>query len=417
MHRRRYIGYTTNVRTESKAYTVTAITRMIKTALEESFFDLWVEGEISNYLHHTSGHRYFNLKDENAVIKVTLWRSVGASLRFEPENGQKVRILGDISVYEKGGNYQLNCRQIHPVGVGPLELAFRQLHEKLSKEGLFDESRKHEIPRYPQTIGIVTSPTGAAIRDIIQITRRRNSSVQLIVYPAQVQGEGAERTIAAGLDYFNSRDDIDVIIVGRGGGSLEDLWPFNTEITVRTIARSGKPVVSAVGHEIDMTLSDLAADLRAPTPSAAAELVIWSKGEFEEQIRSLVYTQASRLGFLVKHARQRLSALYVRPAFRRPLESILQRQQYLDSLNRLLVAAGKNRFEQHKNLLSLLLARLQDLSPLRVLSRGYSVTRRASDGLVITNAGQVAAGTVIETLLSDGRLVSVVRETSAKKQV
>jgi len=401
---------------EIKAYSVTAITRMIKTALEESFFDLWVEGEISNYIHHSSGHRYFNLKDENAVIKVTLWRSLGASLRFEPENGQKVRILGDISVYEKGGNYQLNCRRILPVGVGPLELAFRQLYEKLSRAGLFDAARKRAIPAYPRTVGIVTSPTGAAIRDIMQIARRRNRSVQLLIYPAQVQGDGAEKTIAEGIRYFNSREDIDVIITGRGGGSLEDLWPFNTETVVRAIVDSRLPVVSAVGHEIDTTLSDLAADLRAPTPSAAAELVVWSRQEFEDLVKSLLYTQARRLDFRVTHARQRLESLRQRPVLIRPFEQIRQRQQYLDSLTRLMASAGKNRFETHKNALSLVLARLQDLSPLRILSRGYSVTRRIADGRVIRSVSEMAVGELIESLLADGRLVSEVRETGRKQE-
>jgi len=218
-----------------KAYTVTAVTRMIKSSLEEQFKDIWVEGEISNYHHHSSGHRYLNLKDERAVLKIVMWKSVGAYLKFEPEDGQKVLACGSITVYEKGGQYQLTCRKLVPVGIGPLELAFRKLYEKLSSEGLFDDDRKQPIPKYPLKIGVVTSPTGAAVRDIIQIARRRNDSVQLVIFPAQVQGDGAEETIAAGIEYFNTRDDVDLIITGRGGGSLEDLWPFNTEVTVRAM--------------------------------------------------------------------------------------------------------------------------------------------------------------------------------------
>jgi exodeoxyribonuclease VII large subunit len=399
---------------EQKAYTVTAITRMIKTALEESFFDLWVEGEISGYIHHSSGHRYFSLKDENAVIKVTLWRSVGATLKFEPENGQKVRMRGDISVYEKGGNYQLNCRQIVPVGVGPLELAFRQLYERLSKEGLFEESRKRPIPQHAQTIGIVTSPTGAAIRDIIQISRRRNRSVQLIVYAAQVQGDGAEKTIAGGIDYFNTRDDIDLLIIGRGGGSLEDLWPFNTEVTVRAIVRSRIPVVSAVGHEIDITLSDLASDLRAPTPSAAAELTVWSKVEFQDLVGTYLYRQASRLNSLVTRARQTLTGLVQRPVFLRPYELVYQRQQYLDNLARLMTMAGKKRFQEHQNALSLLITKLEGLSPLKILARGYSVSRRLSDGLVLVTNADIVPGQQMETRLSSGRIISLVEKIDEK---
>jgi len=368
---------------QPKAYTVTAITRMIKAELEERFQSIWVDGEISNYHLHTSGHRYITLKDENAVLKVVMWRSAGMSLRFEPENGQKVLAYGDITVYEKGGQYQLQCRKLIPAGIGELELAFRQLHEKLSAEGLFDEDRKVPLPRYPKRIGIVTSPTGAAIRDIIQISRRRNPAVQLVVFPSAVQGDGAERTIAAGIEYFNTREDIELIITGRGGGSLEDLWPFNTEITVRAIAASRIPVVSAVGHEIDITLSDLAADLRAPTPSAAAELTVWSRREFLEEIDALLVAQAAQLESLVEYARERLRNIIGRPVFRRPGDMVNQRRQHLDGLVRLMSTAGKNLFERFRNGLSLILSRLEALSPLSTLARGYSVSRRQRDqGLV-----------------------------------
>ena len=303
------------------AYSVSAITRMIKNTLEEGFVDLWVEGEISNYLHHSSGHRYFSLKDDNAVLKVTIWRSAGSGLRFEPESGQKVLAYGNISVYPKGGQYQLNCRKLVPVGVGELELALRQLSAKLEAEGLFDEDRKQTIPRFVSKVGVVTSPTGAAVRDIIQIARRRNPAVQLIVFPAKVQGDGAEAIIAAGIEYFNSREDIDVIIIGRGGGSLEDLWPFNTEVTVRAVAASRIPVVSAVGHEVDFSLSDRVADMRAPTPSAAAELVVWSRRELRQTLSSLQQRQASILRSRLTESRGRLTALLQRPVLARPIPS------------------------------------------------------------------------------------------------
>ena len=399
---------------QPKAYTVTAITRMIKAELEERFQSVWVEGEISNYHHHTSGHRYITLKDERAVLKVVMWRSVGASLRFEPENGQKVLAFGDITVYEKGGQYQLQCRKLQPVGIGELELAFRQLYDKLSAEGLFDDDRKVSLPRYPRRIGIVTSPTGAAIRDIIQISRRRNRSIELVVFPSAVQGDGAEQTIAAGIDYFNTRDDIDVIITGRGGGSLEDLWPFNTEVTVRAIAASGIPVVSAVGHEIDTTLSDLAADLRAPTPSAAAELTIWSRREFLEEIDSRLYTQAGRIETLVEYARQNLRNFLRRSVFRRPYDIVNQRRQELDAIVRLLASAEKSRFERFRNELSLNLSRLEALSPLKTLTRGYSVSRRVQDQGLIRSIRDVCDGDRMETILTDGRLIS--RIEAAKKE-
>lgn len=393
---------------QPQAYSVTAITRMIKARLEEGLSNIWVEGEISGFLHHTSGHRYLNLKDERAVLKVTIWRSVGATLRFEPKNGQKVLVFGDITVYERGGQYQLNCKRMQPVGIGELELAFRQLHEKLSAEGLFEESRKKPLPEFPQKIGIVTSPTGAAVRDIIQIARRRNDAVQLIVYPAAVQGEGAERTIAEGIRYFNSRDDIDVIITGRGGGSLEDLWAFNTEITVRAIAASRVPVISAVGHEIDLTLSDLAADLRAPTPSAAAELAVWSRQEFEQRVDTLLYAQARNLENLVDSARQQLAYLVRRPVFVRPGEVIERNRIAVRHALRVLQSSGKSSFESLHNRLSLAASRLDGLSPLKILARGYSVTRTAEGSRLVLSVGSVKSGDRIETVLADGRVVSAV---------
>ena len=393
---------------QDKAYTVSAITRMIKANLEGAYQGIWVEGEISGYLHHSSGHRYLTLKDDKAVIKVTIWRSVGGRLKFEPENGQKVLVYGDISVYEKGGNYQLNCRRMEPVGIGELELAFRQLHEKLKAEGLFDSANKQPLPDYPTTIGLVTSPTGAAVRDMIKVAQRRNDAVRLIIHPAQVQGDGAGETIAAGIRYFNTRDDIDIIITGRGGGSLEDLWPFNTEPVVRAIAESHIPIISAVGHEIDTTLSDLAADVRAATPSVAAELAVWSKDDFLDEVNAHVLGQAHQLNVLVTSARRNLTATLSRPIFQRPLDLVTQRQQYIDSLERLLQAAGKNCFDVYRNRLSLVLSKLDTLSPLKILSRGYSVTRRATDGSVLTSVATLKPGDTLETILSEGRAVSVV---------
>jgi len=403
------------MQTQPQAYTVTQITRLIKTTLEQSYHDIWVEGEISNYHLHSSGHRYLNLKDENAVIRVTIWRSIGAYLRFEPEDGQKVLVYGDISVYEKGGNYQLNCRKLVPVGVGELELAFRQLYEKLSREGLFDEERKQEIPPYASKIGIVTSPTGAAVRDIIQIAHRRNDSVELVIYPAQVQGDGAEHTIAAGIEYFNSRRDIDIIITGRGGGSLEDIWPFNTETVVRAIVTSEIPIVSAVGHEVDVTLSDLAADLRAPTPSAAAELAVWSKQEYLEMVRTHVKQQADLLYSMITTIRQRLMSLFGRPVFTRPFDIIQQRQQFLDGLTRRFDGAGKNSFDRHRNRLSLSVSRLDTLSPLKILARGYSVSRKLPGKLLLKSVEEILPGDKMETILSDGHIVSLVESVVEKR--
>ncbi len=399
-----------------KAYTVSAITRIIKNTLEDTLKGIWIEGEISNYLHHSSGHRYFNLKDDRAVLKVTLWKSAGAYLKFEPENGQKVLVYGDITVYEKGGNYQLNCRKIVPVGVGELELAFRQLHEKLTNEGLFDDDRKKPIPAYARRIGVVTSPTGAAIRDIIQIARRRNPSVQLIIHPAQVQGDGAENTIAAGIAYFNTRDDIDIIITGRGGGSLEDLWPFNTEITVRAIAASDIPVISGVGHEVDTTLADLVADLRAPTPSAASELAVWDRKDYADQVDGNISRQTMLLNQLCTRAREELTSILKRPVFSRPLDMVRQRQQYLDQISRALVSTGKSSFERHQNRLSLILAKMEGLSPLKILARGYSVSRRMPGQKLLRSVEDILPGDRMETVLTDGEVVSFVEKIEKKKR-
>ena len=400
--------------TQPQSYTVTAITRLIKNQLEESFADIWVQGEISNYTHHSSGHRYFSLKDDKAVIKAVIWRSVGEKLKFEPKPGQKVLAFGDINVYEKGGNYQLTCRRLVPVGVGELEMAFRQLYEKLAAEGLFEKERKRPIPRMANRIGIVTSPTGAAIRDIIQIARRRNRAVQLVIYPAAVQGDGAEATIKEGIEYFNGRDDIDVIITGRGGGSLEDLWPFNTEMAVRAVVHSRIPVISAVGHEIDFTLMDYAADLRAPTPSAAAELAVWSREEFINGLQSQIKTQTAEVNRLIGDCHDSLASLLGRPVFSRPMEIVHQSRQQVDNLERLLLSRGKNNFDMHRNRLSLALARLDALSPLKILERGYSVSRNADSGSLVASVGDLSVGERIETVLVDGTAISVVE--SVKNQ-
>lgn len=401
---------------QPEAYTVAAITRMIKDTLESGFIGIWVEGEVSNYTHHSSGHRYFSLKDENAVLRAVMWRSVGIRLKFEPEPGQKVLAFGDIGVYEKGGQYQLICRQLVPLGTGALELAFRQLHERLAAEGLFDEERKRPIPQFAQRIGVVSSPTGAAIRDIIQIARRRNPSVQLVIYPAQVQGDGAENSVAAGIRYFNRSADVDLLIVGRGGGSLEDLWPFNTEVTVRAIVASRLPVISAVGHEIDVTLSDLAADLRAPTPSAAAELAVWSRREFCELLRSQLRQQADQVRSSVVSAREQLSGLTSRPVWARPLDPVQQRQQHLDSLMRLFSAAGNNNLASYRNRLRLSLSRLDALSPLRILARGYSVSRRLPQKVLLKSIGDIYPTDRMETILSDGYIISYVEKIVEKRQ-
>lgn len=395
---------------QPKAYTISAITRMIKTALEESFFNLWVEGEISNYTHHSSGHRYFSLKDDNAVLKAVMWRSAAGGLKFEPKPGQKVIAYGDISVYPKTGVYQIMCKKLIPEGIGALELALRQLHEKLSGEGLFDLARKKPVPKFAQTIGLVTSPTGAAVRDFIQIARRRNPTVQLIIYPAQVQGDGAELTVKTGIEYFNSRDDIDLIVVTRGGGSMEDLWAFNTETAVRAVVASRLPIVSAIGHEIDTSLCDLAADLRAPTPSAAAELTVWSRKEFAETLAYHTERQTYLLTDRVRTARQTLDWLTHRPVFARPLSLVTQYQKQLAGLQALLHVRGESALRESRHRLALALSKLDAVSPLAAFRRGYSMTRKLPKKTLLKTVADVYPTDRIETFLGDGSIISYVEE-------
>jgi exodeoxyribonuclease VII large subunit len=398
-----------SMQTSPKPFTVTAITRMIKERIEGSLKGVYVEGELSNLtIQSMSGHHYFSLKDSGATIRCTLWKNVAAGLKFAPKDGMKIIAFGDVTVWEKGGSYQINCKFLLPLGVGELELAFRQLYEKLSQEGLFESDRKRLIPQYANAIGVVTSPTGAVIRDIINIARRRNPLVQIILYPAKVQGDGAEESIVSGIQYFNSRDDIDLLIVGRGGGSLEDLWAFNSESVVRAIVASAIPIISAVGHEIDVTLSDYSADLRAPTPSAAAEIAVWSRNEFSRTIRDHVRMQTECLRSQAKRARHRLATMLSRPAWQRPLDFILQRRQTLDAQLRELGHQGNIFVTKSRHRLSVAASSLDALSPLKILARGYSVVLLQPKKTLLKSVKEVYRGATVETIISDGRFTAVV---------
>ncbi|HDL78351.1 MAG TPA: exodeoxyribonuclease VII large subunit, partial [Bacteroidetes bacterium] len=280
---------------EKKIYTISEITRKIKRLLENAIPSIWLEGEISNFKRHSSGHIYFVLKDENSQISCVMWRGRNNGLYFTPQDGMKIQARGNVTVYEKRGNYQFEVLQMQPAGLGELQMALEQLKQSLKAEGLFDEQHKKKIPQYPEKIGIVTSPTGAAIRDLVSVVQRRFPSVQLILNPVRVQGAEAAGEIARAIDEFNAYGDVDVLIVGRGGGSLEDLWAFNEEVVARAIFRSKIPVISAVGHEIDFGISDFVADLRAPTPSAAAELVVRNREELLHTIQYLAQKMFGRI--------------------------------------------------------------------------------------------------------------------------
>lgn len=394
--------------TPEKIYTVTEITREIKAVLEKSFPTVWVEGEISNYTLHSSGHRYFTLKDENAQIRCTLWRFRGDWLRFEPEDGMKVIALGNISVYERNGQYQLDVIELIPAGLGKLQIAFQRLKERLFQEGLFDEEHKKPIPEFPESIGLVTSPTGAAITDIIRIIQKRFPTVRIIVNPVRVQGEGAEEEIVRAICEFNEFAQIDVMIIGRGGGSLEDLWAFNQETVARAIHDSKIPVISAVGHQIDFTISDFVADLRAATPSAAAQMVVKDKEELLKELRSATQKLSSYQTSLIEYLKQRLKTAQHSYGFRRPLDLISQRWQRVDELSRQILNRIKNYFEFTKKSLSLKDENLRALSPLSVLKRGYSVARKLPELEIIKNAGLLKKEDRLEVKFFKGRVESKV---------
>jgi exodeoxyribonuclease VII large subunit len=398
---------------QEKVYTITEITKEIKSILEESFPNVWVEGEISNYTLHSSGHRYFSMKDENAQIRCTLWRFRGTRLSFEPEDGMRIIAFGNISVYERNGQYQLDVIELIPAGWGKLEIAFQKLKEKLFQEGLFDEEHKKPIPEFPEAIGLVTSPTGAAIRDMIKIIHKRFPSVRIIVNPVRVQGERAAEEIAQAIQEFNEFAKIDVMIVGRGGGSLEDLWAFNEEIVARAIYASEIPIISAVGHQIDFTISDFVADLRAPTPSAAAQMVVKDKEGLLKETRSNAKKLTSYQTSLIEYSKQRLKAAQQSYGFRRPLDLITQRAQRLDEFIRQLRDRIKNYFEFKKNDLSLREEKLEALSPLSVLKRGYSIARKLPELEIIKDAGWLKEEDRLEVKFFKGKAKTKVEKVDS----
>jgi exodeoxyribonuclease VII large subunit len=389
---------------------------LIKENLEETFPAAWVEGEISNYKLYPSGHRYFSLKDEDAVLRCTIWRGAGQYLNFEPENGIKVHAFGNLSVYEKRGEYQLNVTRLLPVGRGALEIAFQKLKEKLFKEGLFDEARKKPVPEFPEKIGIVTSPAGAAIQDMLKVFRRRFPPVELYLYPAQVQGEAAKTEIAEGIRAFNQWGSVDVIVVARGGGSLEDLWVFNEEEVARAIYASKIPVVSAVGHEMDYTIADFVADLRAPTPSAAAEMVVPDKKELEGFVNDRRAKIAGLFAHQLTQSQSRLDGILGGYGLRKPADLVNQKSQFVDELSRRSQLAMENRFENLRLELKSTSQKLLSLSPRGVLERGYSIVRRLPDKKVVRGYKEVRPGERLELVFSGGGAEAEVIRTTPEQE-
>lgn len=382
---------------------VTQLTQYIKLLLDrdEILSQACVRGELSNYKIHSSGHHYFTLKDEGAVISCVMFRSDAMRLRFRPETGMKVILSGRVSLFPKSGQYQIYVSHMQPDGVGDLAVAFEQLKKKLSAEGLFDPARKKPLPLYPGTVALVTSPTGAAVQDMIRILGRRWPLARVLVCPVRVQGAGAAEEIAAMLDYVDGHDLADVIITGRGGGSMEDLWAFNEEIVARAIARCDIPVISAVGHEPDVTIADFAADVRAATPSNGAEIAVCDQSELRDALGQLTVRLTRAQDRRISALTDRLNRLKASPVMRSPEGAIQQRELLLELLRQRLEHAGTRRFQQEEQRLARLAGRLDALSPLKVLARGYALASR-EDGTVIRAAGELAPGEPIRLRLGQG---------------
>jgi exodeoxyribonuclease VII large subunit len=398
-----------------KVISVGELTRTIKAVLEESFPWVWVSGEISNLARPTSGHIYLTLKDAEAQLRAVIYRSSALRLRFEPQDGLEVIVRGRLSVYPPRGEYQLLIEELQPKGLGARELALRQLKEKLVKLGYFEPGRKKPLPPFPKRIALVTSPSGAAVRDMLEILGRRWPSCEVYVCPARMQGDGAAQEIAGAVHFLNRLHRAgtlkhDVLILGRGGGSSEDLWAFNEEIVAHAIYQSAIPVVSAVGHEIDMTIADLVADRRALTPSEAATAVVPDRGEllfglseFRGRLRAAVLER-------LQERRGRLEDLAGRRAFRLPLESIRDQERRLDDWSERLGRAMEQRLQAARQRIQAFSGQLASLSPLNVLGRGYSLTRREVDQAVVRASDQVQPGDRIVTIVQQGQIVSRVEE-------
>ena len=388
-----------------KTVSVTELNSIIKSLLEGEPFlsDVFVRGEISNFKAHSSGHFYFSLKDEGGILKSVMFRSSAVNLPFLPENGMKAVAHGRISSYVRDGQYQLYADSMEPDGIGSLYVAFEQLKSKLSKEGLFDENRKKAIPKIPRRVGVITSPTGAAVRDIINVTGRRFPYAEIVIYPSLVQGPDAALSLCNGVQYFNEKNNVDTIIIGRGGGSLEDLWAFNDEMLARTISASDIPIISAVGHETDFTICDFVSDMRAPTPSAAAEIAVPDMQELKRKINNIISRESSVLSLKIDSYRKRLSLIKNSRVLLSPMNmiddknlSVLELSKKLDNLIDLSISE-----KRHK--LSAAVGQLNALNPLSIFSRGYSAIFDDT-GSVVKSIKDVNVGETVDLKVSDGTI-------------
>ncbi len=396
----------------NRSLSVSELTGYIKQLVDNDMLlsHVWVVGEISNYKYHTSGHMYFSLKDEGAVIKSVMFKTQNSRLKFRPEEGMRVIVRGYVSVYALGGAYQLYVDEMQPDGTGALYLAFEQLKKKLEAQGLFEAAGKKPIPLLPRAVGVITSPTGAVIRDITQILDRRYPNARVVLYGSAVQGSEAPSQLIRGIRLFNSLRNVEVIILARGGGSLEDLWPFNDEELAREIQKSEIPIISAVGHETDFSISDFVADLRAPTPSAAAEMVMPEKKAFKENLIFLEKRLTASLLHRLKREHDKLLRLENARSLQRPMELVNQKRQHLDRLEQSLIQRNRTRIEMIKASLGITVGRLNALSPLTVLSRGYAVVQN-EDGSILRTIKDLNPGDKLQVTLSDGKFKVTCDET------
>ena len=394
-----------------EALTVTELNTLVHDVIESNdiFSQIAVRGELSNFVHHRSGHMYFSLKDEGSLVRAVMFRFAASRLAFTPQNGMKVVVYASLTTYIKDGQYQLTVTHMEPDGVGALYIAFEERRRRLAAEGLFDPARKRPLPKIPSRVGVITSPTGAAVRDISRILGRRFPFAEVLLYPAQVQGEGAAASLIAGLTHFAESKNVDVIILGRGGGSAEDLWEFNDEALARAVAASPIPVISAVGHESDFTICDFVADVRAATPSMAAELAVPESTELVRRFRNVT----ERLEMLCRHkiasGNEKLRALASRRLFTDPAGLYRQQRQTLDILSRALETSLDKRLGTERSTFETLAARLNALSPLSVLTRGYAVATR--EGRVIRSVSEVDDGMPFSLRLSDGEITAKKHDT------
>ncbi len=402
--------------TEAKIYTVSRITKYIKNLFENDYNlqDIWILGEISNFKLHSSGHMYFVLKDQESQIKGVMFKGNNLSLRFMPQDGMKVKVRGDISVYERRGEYQLYVKEIVEAGKGELYLAFERLKEKLKAEGLFSEEFKKKLPLIPKDIAVITSPTGAAIRDVITISLRRFPNLSILVVPSLVQGTLAAQEIAKKIDFLNKHfNNLDFIIISRGGGSLEELWAFNEEILARSIYNSKIPIVSAIGHETDFTISDFVADLRCPTPSAAAEMTIPDKSSLINNINLLNSKLNKAINRNLELKVENINSINKSIQYQGPENKINQYYQYIDEFSVRIKLRIKHQIELYEEKIKKDKQRLDSLNPVAVIERGYSICRKIPGKEIIKRLNQVEIGNEIEVIISDGKMLGKVDKKEA----